>query len=294
MNDDNTKDQGFSESWLALREPADHAARSIELLQQLQAWCAPFDSLNIIELGAGTGSNLRYLMPQLGHDQRWLLMDNDARLLNRLPALLDLWVQKHNAAIELREAHIRIRHQNFSATVSTQEINLATQLDKLNLADTQLLTASALLDLTSVTWLDKLAALSSGCDCACLFALNYNGIIEWQPSLLADRIVTDLLNQHQLGNKGFGPAIGPEAFDYYASHLKKQKKRVVTAQSDWLIEPSMTQLQQAIIDGWAMAAKEQTTDSTDIIDAWFLQRCALIDEADSTLLVGHCDVLALP
>lgn len=293
-NRDSNSDQGFSESWLTLREPADHAARSHELLLKLQAWRTRFSSFNVVELGAGTGSNLRYLLPQLGHDQQWLLLDNDATLLERLPALLGQWVKTHNATIEVDKTQVRIRHDNFSAAVGTRLVNLATRLDSSYLQDTQLLTGSALLDLTSAPWLDKLSAMSQKSDCACLFALNYNGRIEWQPALPSDSGITDLLNQHQLGDKGFGPALGPNAGEYFARQLKAHKSQVMTAQSDWVINPSMIELQRAIVDGWAMAAKEQNINSADTIEAWLSERCALIENTESTLRVGHVDVLALP
>ena len=50
---------GFAAAWLALREPYDHAARSAALADRFAA--AVGKAPHLLDLGCGTGSNLRYL-----------------------------------------------------------------------------------------------------------------------------------------------------------------------------------------------------------------------------------------
>ncbi|MDJ0891981.1 MAG: class I SAM-dependent methyltransferase, partial [Gammaproteobacteria bacterium] len=71
---------GFSGEWLALREPVDDRSRSGTLVTRLSAR-APEGRLRVLDLGAGTGANLRYLAPRLGGEQEWLLVDHDSSLL---------------------------------------------------------------------------------------------------------------------------------------------------------------------------------------------------------------------
>ncbi|RZI38309.1 SAM-dependent methyltransferase, partial [Herbaspirillum sp. HC18] len=49
----------FSPDWLALREPADHAARSAHLLSRLATQFGDRDQVSVVDLGCGAGSNLR-------------------------------------------------------------------------------------------------------------------------------------------------------------------------------------------------------------------------------------------
>ena len=70
--------------WLALREPADAAARSTELVDELRADSCPGRPLRIHDLGCGTGSMARWLAPRLPGPQRWVLHDRDAELLARV------------------------------------------------------------------------------------------------------------------------------------------------------------------------------------------------------------------
>src|SRR5690606_37934264 len=76
-------DAGFSAAWLALREPADHRARAAELLPELGAWWRARRGTHVVDLGAGAGSNLRYLAPRLPGAQWWTLVDRDPALLAR-------------------------------------------------------------------------------------------------------------------------------------------------------------------------------------------------------------------
>ena len=296
MSNDNSNDnaaQGFSEQWLALREPADHAARSTTLGSKLAGWAKQHESLNIVELGAGTGSNLRYLMPQLGQNQHWVLIDNDADLLNRLPEILHPWAKKNAASITANKNELLIEHENYSATVTVRLLNLAEQLDKLPMHNVDLLTASALLDLTSASWLDQLANLVAEHQCSCLFVLNYDGNIHWQPKLDSDNTIKELLNLHQLKNKGFGHALGPEAGAYFAGVLEQLGRSIDTDDSNWSISEQSQALQQAIVDGWATAALEQNNAQSEIIDDWHGRRRKIIESAESSLIVGHVDVLSL-
>src|SRR5437667_8120855 len=67
--------------WLALREPADAAARSASLTRRIATEIECHRPLRIVDLGAGTGSNVRYLTSRLPRPQHWLLVDRDTALL---------------------------------------------------------------------------------------------------------------------------------------------------------------------------------------------------------------------
>ena len=87
-------------------------------------------------------------------------------------------------------------------------LDLATGLDSLAL-DGAGITASALLDLTSAAWLDRLAERCGRAPL--LMALSFDGRLSWQPALAEDDLVRDRFLAHQRTDKGFGPALGPDA-----------------------------------------------------------------------------------
>src|SRR5215208_1357439 len=70
-----------SPEWLLLREPADAAARSVELAERLGRHLPTAGLLEIHDLGGGSGAMSRWLAPKLPGPQRWVMHDRDEDLL---------------------------------------------------------------------------------------------------------------------------------------------------------------------------------------------------------------------
>ncbi|MBT2323403.1 class I SAM-dependent methyltransferase [Variovorax paradoxus] len=265
----------FSAEWLALREPFDRAARrESAALLDLQAMAARLrggdPALCVIDLACGTGANLRELAPRLGGTQRWLLVDHDPRLLAALPEVLE--------------------GPGWHAKARPLHIDLAAALDAVPFREAQLITASALLDLVSASWLDALLRHVRAANAAVLFALNVDGRVVWEPGLAGDAEVHELFAAHQRRDKGFGPALGAEAVALAIARLDAMGYSVTQVRSDWCIEDPV--MLRAMIEGMAAAALEQEADAQERAEAWKARRLAL---ADCTCLrVGHQDVLAMP
>src|SRR3954468_21248898 len=182
--------------WLALREGADGAARSAALTRAVIDRLAGLSPLRVLDLGAGTGSNLRYLAPRLAVPQEWLLVDHDATLL-----------QEAKARSIGRPSPIDWR-------MDTQPLDLVTVDHPAIFVDRHLVTASALLDLVSDRWLDELAERGGAAQATVLFTLNYNGQSRCTPAEPEDEEVRALMNRHQQSDKGLGGvAAGPAAVD---------------------------------------------------------------------------------
>ncbi|HEX5078507.1 MAG TPA: class I SAM-dependent methyltransferase, partial [Geminicoccaceae bacterium] len=179
----------FAADWLALREPHDRAARSGALAGRFAKALGPAPRL--VDLGCGTGANLRWLGPRLAPGQRWLCLDRDRDLLARAEAALDGW-----------RAEVGWRGE-----VRFEALDLAIGSDSLAL-DGVAVTASALLDLASAAWLDALAARLRRSPV--LIALSFDGRLAWQPALAEDERVRARFLRHQRRDKGFGPALGPQ------------------------------------------------------------------------------------
>lgn len=292
---------GFSADWLALREPADTDARD---RSPVGAWAGDWAArhaaaqdrgpLRVVDLGSGSGANLRYLAPRLGPAQAWRLVENDPALLGHAPQALRDWAGTHGWAVAGDGDRLQIDSPAFAATISAQPLDLAAQLERLALHDTDLVTASALLDLVSPAWIDRLVDGCAGAGCAVLFALSYDGRAAWRPGLEGDAQITALLNRHQRGDKGFGPAAGPQAAAHARERLQHAGYVVRQGYSDWRLRPAAAPLQAALAQGWAEAALEMAPASAARIDAWVAQRLALIGRAACELTVGHIDIFAVP
>jgi SAM-dependent methyltransferase len=258
----------FPAAWLAQREPADRAARSAIVTDAVVLALPRQRELSVVDLGAGTGANLRYLAPRLPAPQAWKLVDHDRDLL----------------ALAQQDAR-----QRPIARLETHHADLA-RLDAAIFAGAQLVTASALLDLVSDAWLTTLADRCAERDAAVLFALNYDGRIRCTPSDPGDEEIAALVNTHQRTDKGFGPALGPDAAGRARELFEVRGYEVVYASSEWRLGPSDAALQRALVDGWARAAAEMRADRSRQIERWRQTRVGHIAAGCSLIVVGHEDV----
>ena len=99
----------FAADWLALREPFDHAARSVALARRLADRLAAHGRACSI-WAAGTGSLFRFLAPIIGRGQDWILLDADAALLDEAFGRTAAWA----------------RRQGFAATAPGDELLVST------------------------------------------------------------------------------------------------------------------------------------------------------------------------
>lgn len=250
----------FSAEWLALRAPADDAARDPALLTAAvaAAGAAGGAAPVILDLGCGTGATARAFSGLLP-GAAWRLIDADAALL--------------------AQAVAATRGEGYWRDLG--------DLDGLPLDGAHLVTASALLDLMPRHWLERLVARLAAAQVGLYAALSYDGEMDWSPALPADATVTAAFNAHQRSDKGLGPALGPAAADAAAELLAAAGFMVRVADSPWRLGPQQAALQAELMDGIAAAATEAGLDTAH---HWRAARAA----APGRCRIGHRDLLALP
>ncbi len=258
---------GFSSAWLAMREPYDMAARSRTVLESVTRALSPHYSLNIVDLGSGTGSTYRALSPLLSGRQNWRLIDNDPELL---------------AGIERTE------------TITPSMHDLVGGLDTVFEGVADLVTTSALLDLTSEGWINNLVHILSGRNLPFYAALSYDGRAQFHPSDPLDEKICAGFNRHQRTDKGFGTALGPDAAAFAIRQLSTAGYRVEQGQSDWTFATQDRDIQLEIVSGWAGAVREIGDLTPGEIEGWLNYRSAVINAGRSLISVGHIDFFAIP
>jgi hypothetical protein len=281
-------------TWLQLREPADAAARSNRLTRTIADTLAVGETVQVLDLATGTGSNLRYLAPHLPRRQRWLMVDRDSILLALLPDLMSSWAAGRRYRVATVGGNeCLIEGDQLQCHIETRSLDLNV-LDDLDIfAGRQLVTASALLDLVSEEWLAALAARCRDVGAAALFAITYNGWSACSPEEPEDAMIRHLLNRHQKTDKKLGgPAAGPDAAGHAARCFADVGYRVWTEPSDWMLGSAERELQRRLIDGWAEAAAELAPGNASVIAQWRARRIAHVDAGRSQIVVGHFDVAA--
>jgi hypothetical protein len=263
-------DDAFTAEWLGLREQADHRSRATVLGDLLEDAGAARGWSHVLDLGTGTGSNMRYLRPRLPWARIWTLVDHDA----------DLLAKAQLASDEHRVCAIQ-------GDLATEGISAVAHAD--------LVTASALLDLVSEEWLQQLVDACSTRGCGALFALSYDGTVSWSDALPDDALITDALNRHQRRDKGVGSALGPVAATVAAELFARAGYRTWLEAAPWELRGIRDRdLTLALMTGWTTAAVEVLPDEQRRIDVWAAARTDAVATGQYQVRVGHFDLLALP
>jgi hypothetical protein len=254
--------------WLALREPADAAARSRDLVDVLRPLLP--EPVTVHDLGCGTGSMGRWLAPLLPVEQRWVLHDRD-------PDLLAVAASQPPAGVPVE--------------TRTHDV---TALPPGALDGAGLVTSSAIVDVLTE---HELAGFADGCAAArvpVLVTLEVTGVVELQPADSLDAELRDAFNDHQRRSVRGGRLLGPDSPTTTAEAFRARGYDVHTAPSPWRLDAAMTDLLRAWMEGWVGAAVEQRPELAEPAGVWTKTRAAQLDAGALAVTVHHEDLLAVP
>jgi len=265
-----------SAGWLALREPADAAARAIDLVAEVRQLLPVRRPAVVHDLGCGTGSMARWLAPQLAGPQHWVMYDRDADLLAR-------------AALDVPP----LAADGSPVTVETRQRDI-TRLGQRDLTGASLITASALLDMLTAAEVERIARSCVEAGCAALLTISVTGRITLTPSDPLDDVIASAFNDHQRRGEDEGRLLGPDAVGAAADMFATLGADVVVAPSPWRLGASDRALATDWFRGWVGAACEQRPELTATTHAYVEQRLADAAAGRLRVTVHHDDLLAVP
>jgi SAM-dependent methyltransferase len=274
---------GFDSAWLDLREPVDHRSRSEDLARELTRRLGLRASISVLDMGCGTGSNLRATAPLLGPEQHWTLVDKDEDLLEAALTRLSTWA----AHAERNGNRLLLRKHGKRITVRFACADLARDLEQVLDSGADLYTASALFDLVSDDFIATLASEIARRRAAFFTVLTYNGLQRWTPKHEADAALASAFRSHQARDKGFGVAAGPIAPALLSAAFDEAGYAVSEGDSVWRLSAGDEMLIEVLAAGFAAAVSETRLMSDAKLRDWLA-----VSRTDA--LVGHTDTLALP
>lgn len=274
---------GFSADWLALREPADHRSRNAKLGRAVARHFDGWRPVTVIDLGSGTGSNLRATAPLLGPEQHWTLVDYDQALLDAANDRLRAWAD--GAAAE--SDRLVLFKGAKRIVVTFRRADLAKDLEAVLDPGANLVTASALFDLASAEFIATFAAALAKRKSAFYTVLTYDGDQRWTPEHEADAALVEAFHAHQTRDKGFGASAGPSAPDLLSEAFAAAGYTVQEGDSAWRLGAGEEALIADLARGFADAVRETGAVDTATLAGWSAV-------ARTGAIVGHADTLALP
>jgi len=151
--------------------------------------------------------------------------------------------------------------------------------------------SSALCDLVSLPWLEYLADVL---EVPFYASICVDGRDRFLPPHPGDAIIAAGFRRDQGRDKGFGPALGPQAPAAIRRVFEERGFSVASATSDWRLPRHATGILTEMVNGHATAARNQNRRQTRRIEEWRLARLAQTAGLRLSARIGHRDLLALP
>ena len=270
------EDIRVSWGWLALREPADAAARAPDLIEHIGRHLPATGRRVIHDLGCGTGAMGRWLAPLLPGPQHWVVHDRDADLLEI-------------AAADLPDPAA----DGAAVTVETRQSDI-TRLHAGDLAGATLITASALLDILTGDELAGLVAVCAGAGCPVLLTLSVVGRVDLTPADPLDSRVAAAFDAHQRRVTEGGRLLGPDAVGVAVDEFGRLGAEVLVRPSPWRLDAAQGDLAAEWFIGWVGAACEQQVELAAETGTYARRRLAEVTAGRLAVTVDHADLLVLP
>ena len=291
--------ESFDGDWLDLREPFDAGARDPGLAAILAAALPARPRL--LDLGAGTGSLLRWLGHFVGRAQAWTLVDADAALIDRAFATIADRAEDAGWAATWPGRKTLLVHAPRGAwRVEGLIADLREAPGNLPLHQVDAVVNTALCDLVSRAWIARMAAACAARRLPFYAALNVTGRESFLPRHKADALVARGFARDQARDKGFsGVALGAKAPEAIAAAFEAHGYTVLRAASDWVLrrrplDAATTAFAQALTTGMAGAAVARDRRHRRALRDWAHARADQAASGRLALRIGHADLLCLP
>ncbi len=286
--------ENFSGDWLDLREPHDAAARDEMLAIKLSA--ALPARPRIMDLGAGTGALLRWLALYIGRPQAWTLVDADPALIERAFDTIAERAETMGWKVTSPGRRTMLVHTQAGAwRVEGLLADLREAPANLPLHSVDAVVNTALCDLVSEPWLERMAAACTARKIPFYAALNVTGCARFIPPHPHDAWVRRGFLRDQARDKGFsGQALGHDAPAAIARAFSAQGYVVEQSPSPWRIPRAFAPMLGELAMGCAEAALRHERREAWRIEDWAEDRADQAAMQRLSATVPHMDVLALP
>jgi hypothetical protein len=259
--------------WLAARVAADDAARAAtvstllpELSRYLIEAAEPGGTVQIIDLGAGTGANQRWLAPRLPIRQRWLHLDHNPVISRSLPLPAE-------------------------TVIVDKSVEALGQLLTEASGDRQLVTCSALLDVLTTKQIQSVCRAVIDNRVPVFFSLTVTGGLTLSPTDPHDQLLLAAFNDHQRRAGGAGPAATMLTLDL----LRAAEFAVTTQETPWRLtaDSGLAFVDQMLEERLAAAVAQDPALARTATD-WLELRRAQLAAGLLRIELDHCDILGLP
>ena len=283
----------FSIQWLEDRFPFDIAARNKTVENACLHYCQNKETLRIVDIGSGTGSNGLYFFEKFPQTQEWTFIELNKELLEAAFARIKTWADEKGypssrdglaMQLELPGREVQIKGLNTSFLELQKVIDLH-QVD--------LVTAGAVFDLLTQEMFQSITDQLIFHQVGLLATLNFTDQ-RFQPSLSGDEQYIRLYKEHMLRPQAFGQSMGPDCYEQMTRYYEKSELDWVGGKSEWEIGPGDTTMHVHVLNFMENSVPEMLTDELDDFGEWIAKKKQLVHAQQLSTYVSHYDIFVKP
>ena len=285
------EEDNFNADWLNERYPYDAEGRNKIVETAALDYLKDKTTLNLVDIGAGTGSNCLYLMDKLDQDQVWTFIEQDAALNPILEKRLKDYAAYHKYQWEESGTGYHIQAPSKKLTFQIRNASLLDLPDLVDLSKVDLLLANAVFDLFAYEQLERFLQSILQYHIPCLFTMNYQTMV-YTPEDPFDQSYISLYEAHMERTQDFGQAMGKQAGKILTTWFKQANWEVTQGEGDWHLLEDDIKMHYYLLNFMDVALEELDFDGNlkAQFPKWLQRKKDLIITRRQQLRIGHLDL----
>ncbi len=280
--------------WLNDRYPFDSEARDKSLEAKVLEYLKPKEDLQLLDVGAGTGSNTLYLMDKIKSNQHWYLVEQDASFKSVFFRRVEDYATFHKYEWNLSNNTIQVSTPTKKLSFEFIEGSLLEIAELMPLENIDLVLANAVFDLFSKQQIQQFLTPILQKEIACYFTLNYKSQ-SFHPEDPFDTTYLSLYDEHmerpQVMGTATGKMVGPSLVDCLETF-----QTVEQAISTWQIQKGDIKMHYYLLSFMENALQELNLQKEvkTLLPKWIQRKKDLVITRQLELRVEHWDIFSYP
>ena len=282
--------------WLAHRFAYDAQARHPEIEHKFLAFFEQHQTaLKAVDVGSGTGANVRYYFDRIPHAQEWTLIEQSSGLLDECRRTLVAFAQEHDYDWQSQGNIFLLTDAEKTATITLVQGSIAHIEQLIDLTQTDVVTANAVFDLLSFEQFDTLVSTLAKHDVCLLATLNY-----YETSLLPfseqDHRFIGWYHMHMKRPQPMGIAMGPDCSEEMLDLLAQHHMMIEQESSQWHLKRCDITMHRYLLHFVEHAVAELSLSSEEQRDfaTWLVDKKELCRRRELEIIIDHSDIFAYP
>ena len=288
------EEQNAYANWLNDRYPFDSEARNKPLEDKVLDYLKPKQDLQLLDVGAGTGSNTLYLMDKIKSNQHWYLVEQNPSFKNIFFRRIEDFSNFHKYEWTRSNNKIQISTPTKELSFEFIEGSLLEVAQLLPLENIDLVLANAVFDLFSKQQIQQFLNPILQKEIACYFTLNYKSQ-SFLPEDPFDSTYISLYEDHMERPQAMGTATG-KMVGPYLSECLETFQIVEQAISTWQIQKEDIKMHYYLLSFMENAIQELALQEEvkSLLPKWIQRKKDMVITRQLELRVQHWDIFSYP